>query len=720
MVTLIFIVCASCVCAALSTTDNGSFQAIAQGPDSVALYWRHNGQSAELFVDGRSLGVFPPNPTNSFANTTVDKLTPNKAYTFRCSLAKSDVVEKTWSALPGQANYDVLVLGATASGTAAAISAAKAGLNVALVEPTNRIGGMSSNGLGAADTANPLYVNGMFRDFSSRIWDFYNLQPGRVKFEPRVANAIMKSMVYEQPCITLYMKAKAVRPVMSGNRICGADICDQFGKTGRLLAYVTIDATDTADIAAAARAPWRAGREARSEAEPHAGVIYFDDRAQTILPGTTGEADSKMQSYGYLMIWKDYGDNGANLIGKPRHYSPDTYAPSPEWKQTWNVTSGSLQNNKYEINTHPFGGDWPGINHDYPTANEKRREEINELYRDRALGYLYFMQNERGRRNLGLADDEFVDNGNFPNDLYIREARRVMGEHILKENEVTFARTFHRADSIGIAGYPMDSHAMEDLKDPTRKDKGEGEMFLSSVTTWSQIPYGVIVPLNVEGLLVTTAVSASHVAYGTLRMEPVRMSCGQAAGVAAYFAITRNMSLRCVHPAWIQDKILSQNAYISWNSDVTAETRHFKAINFMGARGVLQQEPYKADSDLTYQQAADALNRMVELEGGVGIEFQLQENRADAPVSRGVFAQWLTAAKKGADHSWNTKAASQSYQDVSPGSEYFQAVEALRAHRITPSLFENYQPGLFQPDATISRGDAAEAIYLAHRLYAMR
>ncbi|NLN76850.1 MAG: FAD-dependent oxidoreductase [Armatimonadetes bacterium] len=720
VLTLMLAVCASCVYAALSTNVDGSFQAIAQGPNCIELYWRHNDRPAELFVDGRSLGEFPPNPKHSFASKKLNDLKPNTTYAFKCSAAEGSITEQTWADLPEKAAYDVLVIGGTASGVAAAITAARAGLNVALVETTNRLGGMSSNGLGAADTANPLYVNGMFREFGERIWQYYDLPPGRVKFEPRVANAIIKSMVYEQPAITIFMKADAVSPIMAGNRITGAEIWDQSGKRGLLYAAVIVDATDTADIAAAAGAPWRAGREARSEAEPHAGVIYYDDRAQEILPGSTGEADSKMQSYSYLMIWKDYGDKEATLISKPNGYSADTFAPSPEWKQTWNVTSGALQNKKYEINTHPFGGDWPGINHDYPTATHQRRKEIDDLNRDRGLGYLYFMQNERGHKNLGLADDEFLDNDNFPHGLYVREARRVMGEHILAENEVTFARDIHRVNSIGIAGYPMDSHAMEDLKDPTRKDKGEGEMFLSKVTTWSQIPYGVIVPQKIEGLLVTTAVSATHVAYGTLRMEPVRMSCGQAAGFAAYYAITRNIRLRDVNASWIQDKILSQNAYISWNSDITPKVRHFKAINFMGARGVLQQEPYNPDEALTYKQAAGALNTLIALEGETAVVDSIPPGQADAAISRGEFASWLVEAKTKTDPAWQVTVSGQSYDDVPKDSAYYKAVEILRAHRITSALFSNYEPGKFQPYEPINRGDAAQAMYLAHRASAMK
>jgi len=723
---LILLSWTSCARATLSTTVDGSFQAIAQGPDSIALYWRHNGRPARIYSEGKLLGTYEPNTSGTFACASVSFLAPGTTYTFRLGEEGPAVTEKTWASIPSIAHFDLLVIGASASGVAAAVSAARLGMKVALVEQTNRLGGMSSNGLGAADIRNLGTANGFFEEFRERVTAFYGGGSGRPRFEPRVANAIIKAMVYEQPNITLYMKTTVIRAILSGKRVLGAGICDSArGMRGQLFAAVTIDATDTADFAAACPAQWRAGREPRTDREPHAGVIYFDDRAQTVLEGSTGQGDSKQQSYAYLMIWKDYGEQAASIppgiipggIDKPNGYDPETYRYSPDWDKTWNASSGKLPNNEYEINTHPFGGDWPGINHDYPIANEQRRREIDAMYRDRALGYLYFMQNERGHKNLGLADDEFLDNGNFPVGLYIREARRVIGEHVLTEDEVTCARTFHRADSIAIAEYTMDSHAMEDLKDPTRKDKGEGEIYLSSFTPWSQVPYGVIVPCNVEGLLVTTAVSATHVAYGTLRLEPVRMSFGQAAAAAAYFSIARNISLRNINPAWIQDKILSQHAYINWNSDVTPETRHFKAINFLGARGVFREEAFRPDDHLTESEALDALDRMIALECGSPLAVPRPE--VDRGVSRGLFATWLVEAKRKTDASWNPAPARQSYADVPPDSPYYAAVETLHAHRITAALFEDHKTGQFQPDAPITRADAAQAIYLAHRNYAM-
>lgn len=706
----------------LSTTSDGLFQAIAQGPNSIALYWKTGGAAPVIYVDGAAIAdmIHTVDPVSGFSTATVGGLEPGTRYTFTLGSGGPVVSEKTWCDVPDKAYYDLLIVGGSASGVSAAVSAARLGLRVALVEETNRVGGMASNGLGATDMRRMTRSNGFFEDFRRRIVDHYGEGEGRF-YESRVANAIFKEMLYEQPSISLFLKSEALKPIMTGNRVRGAIVRDNVtGKCGQLLALMTIDATPTGDFAAATGAPFRVGREPRTDAEPHAGVLYFNNARQEILPGSTGEGDCKQQSYAYLMTWKDYGEAGAPLIEKPRFYDPETFRHSPEWAKTWNATSGKLPNNKYEINQHPFGIDWPGINHDYPVASKERRREIDAMYRDRALGYLYYFQNEKGMKNLGLADDEFLDSGNFPPTLYVREARRFVGEHILHENEVTNATETFRPDSIGIGDYPMDSHATEDLKDPTVDHKGEGEAWLVKFTPVYQVPYGVIVPKGVEGLLITTAVSGTHWGYGTLRMEPVRMAMGQAAAAAAYWSILYSRDPRCIRPAWVQDKILSQYAYIRWNSDVTRETRHFKAINFLVARGIFVNEAFEPERPLSREEALIVINKLLKEECYPrGLEKSPLPSPQE-PVTRGQFAQWLVEAKQKSPDAWGVVSPAQpSYTDVPKDSPYYAAVETLRARRISGMLFENAEIGLFRPDEPISRGDAAIALYLAHRAYAM-
>jgi len=701
----------------LSTSKDGMFQAIAQGPNTITIYWKTGGTVPAIPFSDVSQCV---DPVSGYSSATISSLQPDTTYSFTLGLDGPTISEKTWSEVPYAEYYDLLIVGGSASGVAAAVTAARLGMKVALVEETNRIGGMASNGLGSTDLRQLSRSNGFFEDFRRRIIDFYGKWDG-LRYEPRVANAIFKDMVYEQPCISLFLKSAAIKPVMTGNRVRGAVVRDWVsGQTGRIFACTTIDATQTGDFAAACGCEYRIGREPRSVAEPHAGVLYFDDATQKILPGSTGEGDCRQQSYAYLMIWKDFGENGAHLIDKPKYYDPENYRYSPEWKETWNNTSGELPNEKFEINQHPFGIDWPGINNDYPIASPERRREIESMYKDRALGYLYYIQNEQGYKNLGLADDEFLDNGNFPVTLYVREARRIMGDYLFMESDACNARCFHRADSIAIGDYPMDSHAVEELKNPDRLDKGEGEAWLVKFTPWYQTPYGVLAPKGIEGLLVTTTVSSTHWGYGTLRMEPVRMSMGQAAAAAAYWSMVYSKNPRNIRPAMIQDKIISQGAYINWNSDITRESRHFKAINFMGARGIFTEEAFEPEKPLACREAVDILNRMLALENStLGLEGLLLAD-PEQPITRGQFAVLLVEAKRRSPDAWKLITPAQpSYSDVPTTSPYFAAVETLKAHRISAMLFENPEEGKFKPDELINRADAAEAMYLAHRAYAM-
>ncbi len=702
-----------------NTTKDGDFQAIAQGSDRISVYWRHNGSTEDVFANGRLVATVPPDATGPFSCFSADSLDSDTAYVFRLGEQGPSVCERTSAAVPETRRFDLIVIGATASGTAAAISAARLGLAVALVEETNRIGGMSVNGLGSSDIRQQSRANGLFEDFRSGVREFYGEGNG-LRYESRVALAVMKRMLYAQPGVQTFLRCRAVEPLMRGSRVEGAIVTDIVsGQSGSLWADTIIDATDTADFATACGCEVRIGRESRSEEEPHAGHILFRNSDQTILTGSTGEGDDKVQSYAYLMIWKDYGEGPAPMITQPRFYDPETYRHSPVWAKTWNATSGKLPNLHYEINQHPFGIDWPGINYDYPTASHERRSEIEAMVRDRALGYLYYFQNELGHTNLGLADDEFLDNDNFPVSLYVREARRVVGEYVLNEADVTNARSLVREDAVLIGDYPMDSHAMEDLKDPSREDKGEGECWLQAFTPWYQVPYGVIVPTGVENLLVTTAVSATHIGYGTLRMEPVRMSMGQAAGVAAYWRKLTGQSLRTIDTRLLQDKLLSAHAYTTWYDDVDRETRHFKAIQYLGTHGFFSGEHFRPDEPTTRGEAADMLARLVFVESGGTLSPTIQPPEPTDAITRGQFAEMLVSAKQMTSSGWETAVVNDPpYPDVARDNPHAGAISVLKSRRITPDLFAETISGQFGPGQTISRADAAEAVFLAHREHA--
>lgn len=514
-------------------------------------------------------------------------------------------------------DYDVVVVGGTSSGAAAAISAGRMGVNVALIEETNRLGGMLTNGLSVTDLGNPgidicnfKASSGIFEEFRQRVKNYYHNHPTLkndpvvkndcwaregLKYEPRVALEIIQRMIGETPNITIYYNSWPILAFKEGKEIVGVVIENEAGETRPLRAQVFIDATDSGDLAALAGAEFMVGREPRTAEEPHAGVIYYDIVHDQLLPGSTGETDSRIQAYSYFMTLKDYGLGADKTIPKPPDYSPEKYRLSSPWSETWAATSGPLPNGKFEVNQHPFGTDLPEENYSYPTASREERKKTEEVYKNHALGYLYFLQTERGLKNLGLAKDEYPENGNFPLKLYVREGRRILGEYLMKENDISPApggtRATLKPNSIAIGDYPMDSHATQLKKDPSAPHRGEGEFWLYRQTRPYQIPFGVIIPKEIDGLLVPLVVSATHVAYGSLRMEPMRMSLGQAAGTTAALTVKNNILPRQVKVEQLQEELLNQKQILFYYNDIPLDHWAFKNIQLMALKGIMTGYP---------------------------------------------------------------------------------------------------------------------------------
>ena len=436
-----------------------------------------------------------------------------------------------------QSEYDVIVIGATASGTAAAVSAARLGVHVLLTEESNRPGGMCSNGLSVTDMRSIEHSTGFFDEFRRKVAAYCGEGDG-LRYEPKVADRVMKSIIQAERNLVFRPRRRAmdVRRTARGWELTIEDSTTGYAATAHC--KVLIDATVEADIAAMAGVRFRIPREARTDEEPHAGVIYYDNTTDESLPGSTGEADHRLQSYAYLLTVKDYGPNEDRTIPEPPDYDPDNYKNTPPWEESWAYLYAQLPNGKFELNQHPSGTDLPGVNYGYPQASHEERARIAELYRNRALGYLYYLQTELGKRSISLADDEYPDTENFPEVLYVREARRMVGLAFMQESDVTASLARDVPDCIAIGDYPMDSHATQPPEVPNARHRGEGEFWLVRQTPPYRVPLGIILPEGVPDLIVPTAVSASHVAYGTLRMEPVRMSMGQAAGALAASAVT--------------------------------------------------------------------------------------------------------------------------------------------------------------------------------------
>lgn len=706
----------------LYSAGPGGVEAIAVSPEAIDIYLPPDHGGISISRDGISIGNTEPQ-VRRFRD---QGLKSNTAYSYTITGLGQDpitVAEQTFPVFQPTSTYQVIIIGATAAGTAAAVSAARLGADVVLIEETNRAGGMASNGLGATDIRNIDRSNGFFEEFRTKVASYYGGGSNGLRYEPRIANAIMKSMIYHENRISFFRRTRATGVISHGPRIAGVQAANlDTGEVGEFYGQIVIDATVEADVAAAAGVRFRIPREARSEREPHAGHIYYDNATDEILPGSAGEADKRIQSYSYLMTVRDYGEGVDMTISEPPNYDPENYRYSPPWRQSWAFTSGRLPNGKFEINQHPWGTDYTEINYDYPYASPERRAEIDLLYRWRALGYLYYLQTEQGLKSLGLADDEYPDNGNFPPTLYVREARRMFGRDSMDESDVTFARERNFTDSVAIGDYPMDSHAAQELRDPAARHRGEGEWWLARYTPWYRVPFGVIIPKGAPGLIVPTAVSATHVGYGALRMEPVRMSIGQAAGTLAAIALRYSAYPHTMPAPIIQDRLLSQRAYITWHSDVDQNTRHFRAVQFLGVRGFFPKESFRPEDNLTKEESAWLMDRLARVEtSGPGARSDTPPPTGGTPITRAEFAEMLVDTMRQVDPSWAAAPVTAThYTDLQPGSPVSALAETLYSRRIDtrdwagpPSRSEAEL--LFSPDAPIARADAAQAIWLAHR-----
>ncbi len=518
--------------------------------------------------------------------------------------------------LPAQRReaYDVVIIGATPAGIAAAIQAGRAKLSVALVEETPVPGGLLSSGVSRADDAMVQSVSGVFEEFRRRVASYYrttfaddpvikaHLATPRIRhnvamgqaWEPKVAVKIYSEMLAELPTIQVYYREIPVGAKLEGQRVVAVVTKDTQRVEHIYRGRAIIDATYEGDVAAYAGVPYSVGREPRSAEEPHAGEIYTDAFCEgayqlpgTILPGGSGRGDKKIMAYNYRFLVKDYGSPaGPHLIKTP----PPNYDPA---RYKWTPIKPYLPNGKVDVLGINWGNDWAGPSYAYPEATWEERKKIGEQYRDHAMGFLYYIQTEGKQPNFGLADDEFTDNGNFPYRLYVREARRIEGLYRLSESDMHkdlrgngLRGPLHR-DSIAIGLYEMDSHNVQNPVNRESRCSGEGAINLVDVTGPYQIPYGVLVPKNREGLLVPVAISSTHVAMASVRMEPVWSALGEAAGAAAVLSLKSGTPFRDLNVTALQQQLLESGEKLFFYQDVDAATPHYAAIQKMSLLGAV-------------------------------------------------------------------------------------------------------------------------------------
>lgn len=500
---------------------------------------------------------------------------------------------------------DVVIYGGTSAAITAAVQVVKMGKSVIVVSPDKHLGGLTSSGLGFTDTGDKSVIGGLSREFYQRVFNYYDKEEtwvwqtkedyGNVGqgtpaidganktmwiFEPHIAERIFEDFVKEY---NIKVHRNEFLDRSKGVQIQDGKIVSITTLNGKLYeAPVFIDATYEGDLMAAAGVSYHVGREANSKYNENWNGIqvgelhhqhHFGDmnispykvpgdstsgvlpRISTENPGIRGEGDNRLQAYCFRMCLTNEDANRVPFQ-RPDDYDPEQYELlvrvfETGWNQTFNKFD-PIPNLKTDTNNHgPFSTDNIGMNYDYPEASYERRQEIIKEHENYQKGLLYFVATDpripqdvqMEFKTWGLAKDEFSDNGNWPHQIYVREARRMQGNYVMTENEIMGRTPVDKP--IGMGSYTMDSHNVQRYITPEGYVQNEGDIGVKPKDPY-QIHLGAILPKKTEcsNLIVPVAVSSSHIAFGSIRMEPVFMILGQSAGTVAVLALEKNMSVQ--------------------------------------------------------------------------------------------------------------------------------------------------------------------------------
>ena len=524
-------------------------------------------------------------------------------------------------------NYDadIIIYGGTPAAIVAAVQAKRMGKHVIVVSPDKHLGGLSSGGLGFTDTGNKEVIGGLAREFYHGIYEHYQKEDswkwqkkeeygnkgqgtpamdGNERtmwiFEPHAAEQVFEDFVKQNDIEVLrdewLDREKGVK--LDNGQI--TSITTLSGKTfnGKMF----IDATYEGDLMAAAGVSYTVGREANSQYNEEwngvqTGVLHHDhyfksnidpykipgDSTSGLLPlissddpGIKGEADKRVQAYCFRMCLTDNPDNRVPFP-KPEGYDSSRYELlirvfNSGWRELFNKFD-MIPNRKTDTNNHgPVSTDNIGMNYDYPDASYERRKEIIKEHETYQKGLMYFMTTDpripqdlqKELNKWGLAKDEFTDNGNWPTQIYVREARRMVSDYVMTENEVLSKKTV--PDPIGMGSYTLDSHNTQRYVKPDGFVQNEGDIGVRTPKPYA-ISYGAIIPKESQckNLLVPICISSSHIAFGSIRMEPVFMILGESAATAASIAIDQKVSVQKINYEELKKELLNQKQRLTLN-----------------------------------------------------------------------------------------------------------------------------------------------------------
>lgn len=513
---------------------------------------------------------------------------------------------------------DIIIYGGTSAAVIAAVEAKKSGKSVIVVSPDKHLGGLSSGGLGFTDTGDKSVIGGLAREFYHRVWQHYNTdvawkwQPkeeygnkgqGTVAmdgenrtmwiFEPHVAEKVFEDLIkeYEIRVDRDEWLNRANGVEMADGKIVSITTLNGKTYTGKMF----LDTTYEGDLMAMAGVSYHVGREGRDVYGEEwngvqTGVLHHghwfesdispyitpNDPSSGLLPRVSDEhpgekysGDDKIQAYCFRTCMTNHEPNRVPFP-KPEGYDPMQYELLGRVFDTgwdgWFNKFDIIPNHKTDTNNHgPFSSDNIGMNYEYPEGSYKRRKEIIKEHEQYQKGLLWFVANDpRVPENIrlemskwGLSKDEFIDNNNWPHQIYVREARRMIGEFVMTENELLKKRP--TPNSVGMGSYTMDSHNIQRYIKEDGFVQNEGDIGVSTNGPYA-ISYGSLVPKKDEctNLLVPVCVSSSHIAFGSIRMEPVFMILGQSAAAAATMAIDEGIAVQDVKYEMLSKSLLEK------------------------------------------------------------------------------------------------------------------------------------------------------------------
>lgn len=516
--------------------------------------------------------------------------------------------------------YDVVVYGGTSAGIIAAVQAKNDNLSVVIICPDTRLGGLTANGLGWTDSGKKHVIGGLSRGFYEDMYDYYQNDavwkhqtlveflaiPRATRmvndstktlwsFEPSAAQSIYEAYLaeHEIPVFRDHWLDRVDGVVMDGQRITAITMLNGETFRGKMF----IDATYEGDLMAAAGVSYTTGRESNAtygetlngnqpgrkthqfteDVDPY--VVPGDPSSgllPRIQPGGTGKpgvGDHRLQAYNFRVCLTNVPENRVPFP-KPKGYDASQYelllrALHAHGAYVFNKFDPA-PNGKTDTNNHgPFSTDNIGMNDDYPDASYKRRAEIVEEHRVYQQGYFYFLANDpRVPKDIreqmsqwGLAKDEFVESDNWTTQLYIREARRMVSDFVITENHLKL--NLPTPCSVGMGSYNMDSHNTRRYVDEQGFVRNEGDVQVRLQSPYP-IDYHAIVPKRgeCENLFVPICVSSSHIAFGSIRMEPVFMILGQSSAQAAKLAIELDVPVQDVPYEQLRERLLATDQVI--------------------------------------------------------------------------------------------------------------------------------------------------------------